>query len=324
MATSKQQEENIKERIQKMPDIDPFTEKEELYQRISTQMKQEPKRKAKRFVLVPAFSAIFVALLVFLMVSYDEGKTVQNEMSADKASHENSTLQESSSLGGESTQKDQLMGIAEDEESQLVIQNINSNELLFRGEVIDEQKGYVIPVSYVLPDDQTDAFYDKQLRLIENKLAELFQTGKNQHEIFPNVDRKRMSSKSTEKVSYKIYRKMESNMEFLIPITPKKSTDFHGALLEMKNIGKASNIKPSIPSKVSFSVSVVEETIQLTLQDNVLLSNNKQYKNMIEAILMTAKSFGYNAVIFNNTTIEQIGPYDLMEPIDVPLAVNPV
>lgn len=314
MVSFKHQEENIKETLQKMPDIVPSTNKEELYQRISTQRNLQPKKKSKRLILIPAFSTIFVALLVFVLVIDNGQYTVQDENSADKASNESSTLNESMSKD----QGNQLRSIAEGTDSNLIIQDINNHEKIFFGEVTDERIDYVIPVSIVLPDDNPKSFYDNQIKMVENTLSKMFHSIHFRTETFSN------GNESIEKAGYKIYKGTDNNSEFLIPITTEENTELEDALIEMKSVETESYVIPSIPSNVMFSVKEFENVVQLTVQDNVSLEDNKQYKNMLEAILMTAKSYGYKAVKFNNTTIEKIGPYHLNGSIQVPVAVNPI
>ena len=41
---------------------------------------------------------------------------------------------------------------------------------------------------------------------------------------------------------------------------------------------------------------------------------------MIEAILLTAKEYGFDTVQFKNTNVKNIGRFDLEHPIQVPIA----
>jgi hypothetical protein len=45
---------------------------------------------------------------------------------------------------------------------------------------------------------------------------------------------------------------------------------------------------------------------------------------MLEAILLTAKEFGFKSVMFTGGNVEQIGPYMFNGKISVPLAPNPM
>ncbi|WP_404452882.1 hypothetical protein LG329_01810 [Virgibacillus necropolis] len=312
------QEDNIKETLQKMPDIVPSSKKEELYQRISTQQNNQPKKKSRRLVLIPAFSTIFIALLVIVLVVDRGHNSVQNEKVADQASHEYSTFQQSTSKD----QGNQLRSTDENIDSSLVIQEINDQETIVHGEVTDEKSEYVIPVSYVLPSELTNEFYDDQIKMVKHTLSKMFPSSHFRNEVFK--DEQKVNGEPIEKAGYKIYTNTNSNKKFLIPITLKENTDFKGALLEMQNVEAESYVIPSIPGNVSFSINEKENIIHLTLRNDISLEDNKQYKNMLEAILMTAKSYGYNAVKFNNTNKEQIGPYNLTDPIQVPIAVNPI
>ncbi|WP_087971563.1 hypothetical protein [Oceanobacillus rekensis] len=117
---------------------------------------------------------------------------------------------------------------------------------------------------------------------------------------------------------YKLY-----NNQFLIPI-PNSNLSIHDAMSEMKMEQEGFNISQTVPDEVQLSVESSDELLLLTLEEESTIGHDQEVMTMIEAILMTAKSYGYQSVQFRNFPVNQIGPYDITKPIPVPKAVNPV
>lgn len=62
----------------------------------------------------------------------------------------------------------------------------------------------------------------------------------------------------------------------------------------------------------------------LSIENSLEKHSIQELLTMVEAILMTAKSFGFDSVKFENMSIQQIGNYDLNNPIKDPNGVNPI
>lgn len=99
--------------------------------------------------------------------------------------------------------------------------------------------------------------------------------------------------------------------------------DIHTALEAMKNdqplLGLKSSLLPALPIK---DVSTNEKTLYVTLKENSTLSDNQLTLNAYESLLLTAKEFGLEKVIIKNSSIKNIGPFDLSKENKVPLAPN--
>lgn len=99
--------------------------------------------------------------------------------------------------------------------------------------------------------------------------------------------------------------------------------DIHTALEAMKNdqplLGLKSSLLPGLPIK---DVSTNEKTLYVTLKENSNLSDNQLTMNAYESLLLTAKEFGLEKVIIKNSSIKNIGPFDLSKENKVPLAPN--
>lgn len=123
--------------------------------------------------------------------------------------------------------------------------------------------------------------------------------------------------------NYKLYDVDNDNLTFLIPI-PQEELSIEDALNDLKNSDEPFNVHQTVPENVQFNVDSSENELILNFTDHIDSMNQNEAITMIESILMTAKSYGYEFVSFNNLATEQMGPYQLSDPIKVPEAVNPI
>ncbi|KQL53669.1 hypothetical protein AN964_09255 [Heyndrickxia shackletonii] len=109
--------------------------------------------------------------------------------------------------------------------------------------------------------------------------------------------------------------------EYLLP-TDEKFSNLQAALEAMKT--KPDDFHhPVIGQDLSIKVNE-ENADQATVQftKNVQLENEKNPMDMIEAILLTAKNFGYSSIQFENIEPLQWNGFDFSKPVEVPLAPN--
>ncbi|WP_067725401.1 hypothetical protein [Oceanobacillus damuensis] len=118
---------------------------------------------------------------------------------------------------------------------------------------------------------------------------------------------------------YKLYKN-----QFLIPVPNSNNLSITDAIAEMKVEQTEFNINQTIPETVQYTADSSGNELILTLQDETSFENSQEVLIMIEAILMTAKSYGYEYVQFNNLPFDEIGNYNTSEPIKVPEGANPV
>jgi hypothetical protein len=122
---------------------------------------------------------------------------------------------------------------------------------------------------------------------------------------------------------YFLYQLDRTYPVFLTPAKESFST-LQAALDEMDD-QQTLPLRPSIPKEVkieSIQVNGNEVTIQFSLDTQ--LKNTPETVWMLEAILLTAKEFGFTSVVFTGGNVEQIGDYTFNEKINVPLAPNPM
>lgn len=124
-------------------------------------------------------------------------------------------------------------------------------------------------------------------------------------------------------VNYKLFKHPNAERAFLTPIK-QEGQSIVEALNDMKNAEQFYHVNQTIPDDVDFHVESSEQELLVYFSNDTILEDNQLYMTMIEAILMTAKSYGYQSVIFENTNIEWIGPYNITKTLNVPLAINPL
>jgi hypothetical protein len=122
--------------------------------------------------------------------------------------------------------------------------------------------------------------------------------------------------------SYKIYE--VDNFKMLIQIPKGEQTGIEEAIMEMKEDEAEFHVFKTVPDHIEFTIEPENKQLNFRFSDTSDLTENQDSIEMIEAVLMTAKSYGYEEVSFENTDKEYIGPYNLTEPIPVPEAVNPI
>ncbi|PLR76352.1 negative regulator of sigma-X activity [Bacillus sp. V3-13] len=108
----------------------------------------------------------------------------------------------------------------------------------------------------------------------------------------------------------------------LVPST-KEYASIDEAFLAMQKKSAEGNLLPSIPGQFEIKPSRENAkllSVELNGPANFEKSANAVYT--VEAILLTAKDFGYGAVILKNDTVESIGGFPVSQVINVPLGAN--
>jgi len=82
-------------------------------------------------------------------------------------------------------------------------------------------------------------------------------------------------------------------------------------------------ISTTIPASIQFDM--VEENgrqLIITFSNDTVLENSKQYELAIAAMLLAAREFDFQTVLFRNGKIDTVGPFNLNEELEVPIAPN--
>lgn len=138
-------DEKIIEHLQKMPEIKDHRSKDELFQRISSQVNQKGSRGNNIRILMPFLGGILAIAIIFIIVRPLIG---QNGVLLDEASHhEEKAVMESSANDNDKVEKinDRLVSPS------YVVQGINEDSIIVYGAVSDDQLQTVIPISIIFP-----------------------------------------------------------------------------------------------------------------------------------------------------------------------------
>lgn len=139
---------------------------------------------------------------------------------------------------------------------------------------------------------------------------------------------KEMEIASLNKSAYFVYKYDGERMVLVpMPVNGPEAT-FEKALEMMKSgLANDSPLEPSIPEEVEIGgVAVTNKSgqVEIALEGASDLPSEQEGVTMMEAILLTAKEFGYVEVIFTTEESQRIGPYDMNKPIETPSAPNPI
>ncbi|WP_117169326.1 hypothetical protein [Paraliobacillus sediminis] len=123
---------------------------------------------------------------------------------------------------------------------------------------------------------------------------------------------------------YKIYQ-YEDLEKLLIPTSVNEIVSINEALTLMQ-LDEGNYIKAPIPKDVFFNAEDNgKDEMIISFSESNQFSNNQRTASMIEAILITAKTFGYSSVVFDiPIDSDVVGEYRLHESIPVPDGVNPL
>jgi hypothetical protein len=119
-----------------------------------------------------------------------------------------------------------------------------------------------------------------------------------------------------------IYYSEGNDFPFLAP-SSETYQDITTALAAMKNDQPVLGLKKSIPSSLLIqNVSIKGKTLAVTIKDNSSLQDDQLTLASYEALLLTAKEFGFEMVFVKNSPLPNLGPFDLSKENKVPTAPN--
>ncbi len=186
--------------------------------------------------------------------------------------------------------------------------------------IADFPKGYTLPQGKA----QEENFLTSLREMFRPHGIETIKLQKNGNEglSFENLgEKKEVSIQELSNKAYLLYQKEENKPAFLTPVS-LDDKNIENALNTMKNGLAEKTIKPVIPKSVSLEfIEKKGKTLQLTFSEDTTFG--EQPVAMIEAIFMTAKSFGYTEVKLNNAPNQHYGRYNLNETVQVPDLLNP-
>jgi hypothetical protein len=139
----------------------------------------------------------------------------------------------------------------------------------------------------------------------------------------PNTGRMELMKIADKKRAYYLYQFDRSHPLFLAP-SRQLFQSLKAALQQMKNVSEQP-FRPSIPKQVSIAmIHPQQDGVIIKFTNDSKLDASPSTHWMIEAILLTAKEFGFQSVTFMGGNVSRVGPYVFGKKIDVPIAPNPM
>lgn len=177
------------------------------------------------------------------------------------------------------------------------------------------------------------AIFDQTLRFM---FADAYESLVIQDEVGDSVDlgpfgvMDRFDLSPVQGLSYK-YLETSTGHKLIVPIertvNGERFITIDEALVDMQEPVPATDIQSSIPEGVSYTLDLSQEKqVRLSFDQHEVLGDNTTTQEMIEAILITAKSFYFDEVMImiEGMTEDRVGPYELNKALDVPIGINPL
>lgn len=125
----------------------------------------------------------------------------------------------------------------------------------------------------------------------------------------------------TNRAHYLFYANKEEK-PYIVPFTTVYE-NIEDALMNMEKPIAEYELSPAIPKHVSIErVKSEDGELRIYLSENTELKNDETALYFIEATLLTAKDFGFSSVKFENSPINQVGPFTFDQSIHVPIGMN--
>lgn len=138
---------------------------------------------------------------------------------------------------------------------------------------------------------------------------------------FGNIEEHKIPQQKRGRAFLFLYPK-GADQPYLVP-TKEAFNSIEPAFEQMTKSVASLNLRPSLPQ--NFEPAKIEadqenKVIKINLNDGMEV--NDGFKPALEAILLTAKEFGFQEVKIDGANTKQVGPFNLDETIPVPVAPN--
>lgn len=120
------------------------------------------------------------------------------------------------------------------------------------------------------------------------------------------------------------YPKGKDTKPFIVPYIDIDIKTIQDAFALMRKNIDTHQLQASIPSDIQFDAKVMDNKLVITFTNDTEIQNDNDSLYTIEAILMTAKDFKYDAVKIENADVEQVGGFNLQNELKVPVSANKV
>ncbi|WP_318508536.1 hypothetical protein [Bacillus sp. T3] len=145
----------------------------------------------------------------------------------------------------------------------------------------------------------------------------------------PGVSFEKKIVKQIDLTSERINRKpyfllyQEKNAQPLFVPANESATTIDDALTMMQNEVPIQGLAPSIPKELRFEkISIANGYLTVYISNRTDVPQSAEMNYAIEAILLSAKEFGFSTVEFKHAKTEKVGSFPFNKPIEVPIAAN--
>lgn len=153
-------DKRIVEQLKDMPIIEDSTKKDELFQRVSSQIHGKRKKTDKIRRVIPIFGGILAIAILFIII---RPLMDQEPVMEERASYDHTDDHNFKTFVDEDDMDKVKENAVEDDFSSYVVQEIDDDSAIIYGAVSDEQLQSVIPLSIIVPDTEDINVYYNQI-----------------------------------------------------------------------------------------------------------------------------------------------------------------
>lgn len=363
-------DEKIIKLLENLPQHKDKRPQQEIYEKLTLQFKGKAQRKSKRFIPYVAALSIFLLLLGLPFVvnhNITEQTTMETDATDEHAilgiEEESAHTSDDNMESAETFEREGLMEISPI--SGGVLTDVSSDREVIHFATYNETGEYVIPLTFLVPEEANMESYYAQLDVIlnafdllpdhyilegaefsidldtkqvvltmQNELLEDL----NSNELLPQLLGEMFlpygieevtfvndASETTQTIDLSTYAKQRESYflyggnYIIVPLDNDSTVE--EALHALKQSYSDSQIKPVMDADIEFTVEEAGETVIVEFVQESIQEADVTIQ-MVEAILLTAKSFGYTEVQFDQLPFNQLEGYNFNSPLPVPTAVN--
>lgn len=219
------------------------------------------------------------------------------------------------------------------DEDQLGVQTFPFEDIAFEFTEGNQQLYMTVADDYQFPPGSSNAYmFQKMVNIMFEKYSfdhiTLQTDSTDQVDLGPIGVKDQLELQPVDNLAYKIYQYEQSTQRLFVPIdmtNGNEITNIEVALEEMQQDQSDFNVYATIPEEADYRlVTSDEETLVIAFTSYEFFGYNEMTYEMIQAILATAKSFGYTEVDLTIPRLDgTFGQFDLDHPIPVPDGINP-
>ncbi len=301
----------VKELLGRLPTVEDGLDKKELFEQISIALSEDEQSMKKKKRLLPILSVAGIFILIFsipFLLNTNHGKMpMETQDSANDAQIYSRAIESSDGTNNESDEHQTMDENLIMDNSQIgVIKQVPSGRKIVHFNIFNHSRDYVIPVALIVPEAEDRDYHSEQMKEI------LYS-----YDLLQDEDYIQEKDLTDQKASFMLYKE-----KYYVSL-PQDSKTIYDALRMMQQINPETYLKIRINPSVDFKVTEEGELLIVQFEIGTLKVEDITTQ-MIDSILLTAKSYGFSKVQFEHIPVEEIGCYQFNSPIEVPVAANPI